>query len=173
MKKLMVGFVIMLALLCTGCRAEVEWETVSDDAALASAPLEEPYIITFGVPDDATMDPLSERNCSLYTHESGDYEILSDVISAYTLDAALRELTGYGEGEIDYIETTRFGLPSYQFAWAASSDEGMYVSRATMVQDGGYYYALVFSVREGLGTAYDDCAEAVFSSFGIYGDESF
>ena len=39
------------------------------------------------------------------------------------------------------------------------------------MEDTDYYYALVFSVREGLGSQYDDCAEEVFSTFGVYGNE--
>ena len=69
------------------------------------------------------------------------------------------------------LETERFGLPEYRFAWASESDEGTFVSQAALVEDGSYYYALVFSVREGLGGQYADCAEAVFSSFGVYGNE--
>ena len=89
------------------------------------------------------------------------------------MDDAIRQVSGFGETDLSVLETTRFGLPEYRFAWASSSDEGEYVSQASLVKDGDYYYALVFSVRQGLGGKYDDCAEAVFSSFGLYGDESF
>ena len=73
--------------------------------------------------------------------------------------------------ELEVLETRRFGLPEYRFAWASASDEGNYVSQASLVEDGSYYYALIFSVREEMGSAYEGCAEAVFSSFGLYGDE--
>jgi len=170
-----VSVLLLLVLIATlwGCRSDTVWETVDDGVLYASAPIEEPYIITYGIPNDASMDPLSVRNRSLYVGKDGEYEILSDVITAANLDEALRQVSGFGEDELDVLETTRFGLPEYRFAWASSSDEGELVSQASLVEDGGYYYALVFTVRQGLGSKYDDCAEAVFASFGLNVDESF
>ncbi len=165
--------VLILTLLLCGCRAEPDWETVDDAAVQVSATVEPPYIITYGVPADASMEPLSARNRGLYVGEGGEYEIMSDVISAASLDDALRQISGFGLDELDVIETSRFGLPEYRFAWSSASDEGEYVSEASLVQDGGYYYALIFSTRQGLSGKYDDCAEEVFASFGLYGDESF
>ena len=170
---LLCCFLCLFTLLC-GCRAEPDWETVDDDAVLqVSAEVEPPYIITYGIPDDASMEPLSARNRSLYVGENGDYEILTDALSAASLDDAIHQISGFGEKDLSILETTRFGLPEYRFAWASSSDEGEFVSQASLVQDGDYYYALVFSVRQGLGGKYDDCAGAVFSSFGLDGDENF
>ena len=173
LKKNMFLLGICLALLLCGCQAEMQWETVDDDIVMVSAPAEDPYIITFGLPADTEASPLSEDYRSLYVHEDGDYEILSDVISAYSLDDALQQVSGFGKDELEVIETSRFGLPEYQFAWVSNSDEGTFLSRASLVEDSDYYYALVFSVREGVGTAYEDCAEAVFASFGLHGDEMF
>ena len=172
MKKTWVCIILsVLAVLLCSCRAEVQWETVDDEAVLTSAPVEEPYVITFGVPEDAELEPLTSGSRSLYTQKDGDYEIFSDVIVAPDLDEALRAVSGFGENELDVLRMERFGLPEYRFAWASVSDEGNYVSQASLVEDGGYYYALIFSVREEAGTAYADCAEAVFSSFGLYGNE--
>ncbi len=172
MKKSGVLCVLCLAAaLLAGCQAEVQWETVDDEIVEVSAPAEEPYIIIFGVPEDADLEPLSEEGRKLYVQTDGAYEILSDVVTAPNLDEALRQVSGFGEGEIDVVETRRFGLPAYRFAWASVSDEGSYLSQASLVADGNYYYALIFSVREEEGTAYDDCAEAVFASFGLYGNE--
>jgi len=171
-----IGVLVLLfslgAALCA-CRAEPDWETVDDPAVPVMAPASAPYIITYGVPNDATEEPLSEKNRSLYVGQNGDYEILSEVITAATLDDALRQVSGFGEDELEIVETTRFGLPDYRFAWSSVSDEGEYVSEASLVEDGDYYYALVFSVRQGLGGQYDECAASVFASFGLYGDEGF
>lgn len=172
MKKFTLIGLCLLFLLC-GCQAEVQWETVDDEIVPVSAVLEKPYIITFGVPEDTSKETLSDQNRSIYVQENGDFEIISDVIAAASLDEAVRLVSGFGTEEIELLRTERFGLPEYQFAWSSTSDEGGYVSRASLVEDSDYYYALIFSVREGLGTAYDDCATAVFSSFGLHGDEEF
>lgn len=174
LKKLCVFVcVCILALLCA-CRAEPQWETVDDEVVLeVSAMAPKPFIITFGIPSDAVQQALEDTAGRLYVQEGGDYEIRSDIISAVSLDGAMRQVSGFGETELTVLETTRCGLPEYQFGWYSTSDEGSFVSRASMVRDGGYYYALVFSVREGMGSTYDDCAEAVFASFGLNADEQF
>ena len=161
-----------LAAVCCGCAADtVTWETVDDEIVAASGPAEEPYVITFGVPEGVSLDPISQGNRSLYVQKDGDYEILSDVVTAPNADRAIEQVSGFSAEDLDVLETTRFGLPAYRFAWVSASDEGTYVSQAAVVEDGSYYYALVFSAREEVGDAYADCAEAVFASFGIYGNE--
>ncbi len=172
-KYILLALCLALAAPLFACRAEPDWETVDDETVQAAAPVEPPYVITYSVPGDSSMEPFSARDRSLYIGEDGEYEILSDALKAASLDDALRQVSGFGEDQLELIETTRFDLPAYRFAWSSASDEGEYVSQASLVKDGDYYYALVFSVREGLGEKYDDCAEAVFASFGLYGDESF
>ena len=57
MRKILLCSLLLCGLLC-GCRAEPDWETVDDDAVLqVSAMVEPPYVITYGVPDDASMEP--------------------------------------------------------------------------------------------------------------------
>lgn len=174
MKK--IGILVVALLLCIlfGCKAEPQWETVDDDMTVAVSAADIPFVITFGIPSDAVEQAfLDDADRSLYVQETGDYEIISDVITAVSLDDAMRAVSGFDQGEVSVLETSRFGLPEYQFAWYSTSEEGSYVSRASLVRDGGYYYALVFSIKEGLGTAYNDCADAVFASFGLHGDEQF
>ncbi len=175
MKLRILAAALGVAALCSGCAgvpAAGSWETVDDTAAVAaSGPVEEPYVITFGIPEDVVLEPVTDGGRSLYVQKDGDYEIVSDVFTAASRDEAIRRLTGFGADELEILETERFGLPEYRFAWASTTDEGAYVSQAALVEDTDYYYALVFSVREGLGSQYDDCAEEVFSTFGVYGNE--
>ena len=173
MKKYWCLVVVCLVVLLCSCSAQVQWETVDDEAIAVSSVEEEPYVITFGVPEDVNLDPISNGNSSLYVQKDGEYEIFSDTFTASSLDEALRTVSGFGAEELDVVETQRFGLPEYRFAWASSSDEGEYLSQASLVEDGSQYYTLIFSVREDAGREYDGCAEAVFSSFGLYGNEMY
>lgn len=174
MKRIMWVFgCVCLLIGFTGCQTQVQWETVDDEVVTASAPASDPYAITFGIPEDVEKQELSNQNQSLYVQKDGDFEISSDVLVAPSLDDAVRQVSGFGVDELDLIETDSSGLPEYQFAWASSGDEGGYVSRAAMVEDMGYYYVLVFSVKEELGNTYDDCAEAVFASFGLQGGKQY
>ena len=169
---LLLGSVVLLLALA-GCQAQVQWETVDDEAVSVSAPASEPYVITFGVPEGTSKQEISNSHQTLYVQKDGDFEILSDVLVASSLDDAVRQVSGFGADELTLVETDQSGMTKYQFAWASSGDEGGYVSRAAMVEDLGYYYVLVFSTREEVGNAYDDCAEAVFSSFGLQGGKLY
>lgn len=160
-----------LAVALSGCSAPVTWETVEDPTITVSAAVEQPYLITFGVPED-TLQPVSgEDGGKLYVQQNGDYEIYSEVLTASDRDTAIRMVSGFDAEDLDIVETERFGLPEYRFAWVSASDEGNFVSQASVVEDGDYFYTLIFSVREDAGNQYDDCAQAVFASFGVYGNE--
>ena len=174
MKKWTV-LICLLPLLLSGCAAgpPAEKGEPPPEAVPASAEAEPQNFILFGVPADAEIVLRETGGRCVYVQEAGDYEIVSDILPTGDLDEAVRLLTGFGPEKLDILETRRFGLPEYRFAWASASDGGGFVSRASLIRDGGSCYALIFSVREGLGTAYDECADAVFASFGLCGDEQF
>ena len=162
---------LALVPLLSGCSAPVTWETVDDPTATAPAAVEQPYLTTFGVPDDVAQPVSGVDGGNLYVQEDGDYEIYSEVLTASDKEAAIRMVSGFDAADLDIVETERFGLPEYRFAWVSASDEGNYVSQASVVEDGSYFYTLIFSVREEAGNQYADCAQAVFASFGVYGNE--
>lgn len=171
MKKRWLLGLALLPLL-SACSAPVTWETVDDPAVVtASAAVEEPYLITFGVPEDVAQPVSGADGGKLYVQEHGEYEIYSEVLSASSRDEAIEMVSGFAPSELEILELERFGLPEYRFAWVSASDEGNYVSQASVVEDGNYFYTLIFSVREEAGDQYDDCAQAVFASFGVYGNE--
>ena len=173
MRKTVVLWVMAISSMLGGCAIQPAWETVHDGSIPVSAELEEPYEITFGIPDDAKLQESENTQRTTYTQTDGDYEIISDVVIANNYHDAIKAVSGFAPEDIGMVETTRFGLPEYQFAWASTNEEGIYVSRASLVEDGSYFYALQFSVKEKMGTDYDLCAENIFDSFGIYYDEGF
>ena len=172
--KIRAVLLCLVPLLLSGCAAApAEKEPEPPEAAAVSAETEPRSFILFGVPADAVPVFRETGGRCLYVQEEGDYEIVSDILPTGDLNEAVRLLTGFDPEKLDILKTRRFGLPEYRFAWASASDGGGLLSRASLIRDGGSCYALVFSVREGLGTAYDECAEALFSSFGLCGDEQF
>ena len=147
MKKLLPAALAALILL-TGCAGTEAWETVSDTLggvveASASAPGEEPFDIIFSVPTDAVL-------------ETPD------------IDEVVRELTGFLPDAVEKVKTERFSMPEYRFVWYSESEEGGYLSRAAVLTDAEYSYALVFSARAETGTQYSACRDEVLSSFGLY-----
>jgi len=174
MKKRMILGICGILVVLSGCSVEPTWETVDDGAVQVSTVVADPYVILFGLPSDAARDelwetPLNQR----YAQTDGDYEIVSTVIAKVGLDEAVFEVSGVEREKLNVLETTRFGLPEYQFAWSEDTDEGNMVFRASLVEDEDYFYGLIFSVKEEEKVRYNDCAEAVFASFGLHGDEGF
>ena len=165
-----------LALLLGGCAAaEPAWETVDDTVVLdAGSYLDSAYTMLFDVPADAREDALAAAaGRTVYTNAAGDYEIVGQTLLCADADTAVRRLSGFSPEELDVIETTRFGLPEYRFAWYTSGDEGGSLCRADVLLDGTYCYALTFSARESCGNTYDSTAQRVFATLSLFEDEGF
>lgn len=157
-----------------GCRSQenVVWETVSDNLESPVASVTPPYSMTFGVPEDAQLvEAFSGDSQQVYQQEEGKYEIVAQTLTADSLDSLLQELTGFSKDELDLVETTAFSMPRYDLAWCAADDEGQQVSRATILDDGVYYYVLCATAREDAVCRAE--LEEVFQSLGLYHDEGF
>ena len=170
MKKLalLLSAALLLGSLA-GCAGAETWQTVDDEMPLeAESCLDSAYRIVFTVPDGAAEETFaSSDGCTVYTQANGDYEITSQVLLSSSMESAVRRLSGFEPERLSIIETARCGMPEYQFAWYTSGDEGGRLCRADILMDGLYCYALTFSVREGLGTAYDSTIRDVFASLSL------
>ncbi len=166
---------VLLGLLLTGCQAQPAWETVDDEmTAEVIQVTQPPYRMTFGVPDEAVLEAFaSDEYRQVYFQEDGDYEIVSEAMTAGSIEDVVKEISGFSMDEMTVMKTERGALPEYQFTWYSNSDNGGVISRASVLGDGNYYYTLVFSVQEDCGKEYEKTAKEVFSSFGIYYDEQF
>ncbi len=173
MKRKLFAGIVCFALLLSGCgAAETVWETVDDTLPVQVAAPADAYTMSFDVPVDAVASAFSDGGAQrVYAQKDGDYEISAETISAEGIDAVVRRLSGFSAEQLQIVQTRRFGMPEYQFAWYASGDEGGRLYRADVLMDGSYGYALVFSIREGLGVSYEKTAEQVFSSFNLFYDE--
>lgn len=169
-------FVSMLALvLCVllcACLANVPvWETVDDEAPLAAQSRRASSIV-FSVPEDAVCQSLSPDGAdTLYEAADGSYEIMTS-ITPQSPEAAIEALTGFCADDLSILTTTRCGLPEYQFVWSALDDEGERVYRAAMLCDELYCYTLCFSRPASAGSSCDAIQTRIFSSLGLYYDET-
>lgn len=171
MKKL--SLLLCLVLLLSGCGAAAPvWETVEDavPAEPVSSWLEDAYTILVDIPEEADL-LAAKDGCELYGTASGDYEVETTVFLASSLDSAVRQLSGFDSDRLLVIQTTRFGLPEYQFAWYTETEAGGRLYQADLVMDETRCYAVVCSSLEAVGNAYDASSRQVFSSFGLYYDE--
>ena len=175
MKKAVLLACALGALLCGCAAAEPAWETVDDTIVQDTGSyLDSTYTMLFDVPADAQEDALcSGDGRTVYTNAAGDYEIVGQTMLCADADTAVRRLSGFSPENLDVIETTRFGLPEYRFAWYTSGDEGGSLCRADVLLDGTVCYALTFSARERCGSTYDSTAEQVFATLSLFEDEGF
>lgn len=164
---------VFLALL-SGCRAEPARQTVEDELEPVIAVTQQPYRIVFGVPEDAEPVPAEEgesRKC--YEQTEGTYEIVTDAVIADGIDTVIQELSGFPRDQLTVLNTKRGAMEEYRFAWASSSEGGVILSSAAVLEDGNRYYSLVFSTPEQYGKQCAPCMEAVFDSFSVDGEEGF
>ncbi len=167
------SLLLCLVLLLSGCSAAAPvWETVDDvmPAQPAGSWLDQASTILIGVPEGLELLASADGYC-LYGDPSGDYEVETSIYLASSLDSAVRQLSGYDADRLLIIETTRFNLPEYHFAWYSETEEGGRLNQADLVLDGTSCYAVVCSSLEASGNAYDQETRQVFSSFGLYFDE--
>lgn len=161
----------LTALLCACVSNIPAWEYVTDELA-APAARRLPSSIVFSVPEGAVCQNLSPDGAdALYEAADASYEIMT-CVSPQSPAAAIEALTGFAPQELSILATTRFGLAEYQFVWSAAADEGERVYRAAMLCDDQYCYTLCFSRPASAGQSYDAVQQSVFSTFGLYYDET-
>ncbi len=171
MKRLWWLIMILAALvqLCACSRAETVWETVDDDLEQETVG-EAPMRIVFDVPPEAEQVGVLD-DCRVYAQGDGDYEITARTLACGDVREVIRAVSGFEPERLRTVLRQDGLLPQYSFCWYTETDGGGRLYRAEVLADTDYCYALVFGVREGLGTIYDSIEEQVFASFGLISDE--
>lgn len=152
---------ISLVLVLSGCSLQTAaWETVTDRISEQKQAV---YDITVGISESALTDQTD--HCRHY--ETQSLQVEAHTFQASDLNGAVRYLSGFEAEKLTILQTSRFALPEYQFAWYSQTEEGGRLYRADLVMDGMTCYAVVCSFPEEAGeTAWSE-ARQVFSSFGL------
>lgn len=154
--------VFILFLFLSGCtvRSTAVHEYVRDVQPTVTAE-DAPYEIFIDPPDDSELLS-SNSGRTDYRGPHGDYYIETRCFVTDSMDAALYALSGSTNSgifmKVDEGEECRL-------AWCCSDGECHMICRAKIILQGEFCYSLCFQVREGLGKQYNDCINAVFSSF--------
>ena len=163
-----LGFLLVFL---TGCSRPV-WEMVNDvpeDVVNASS-TDAGYQIETSLPQDMEILAQTDEWC-IYTNVDGSLEVETRTFPASNIDLAVKVLSGYDAEQLNVLQTERFDLPEYQFAWVSQTECGQWLHRADLVIDGTDCYAVVCSTLEQAGNTYADEVRQVFSAFGLYTDE--
>ena len=153
----------LLVLFLTGCGARVEtWETVEDTVAVteSASPV---YDIIVGLPEAALTDETDNSR----RYETEYLQVETSMFQAKDLNDAVHYLSGFEAENLTILQTTRFDLPEYQFAWYCQTEEGGRLCRADLVMDGTTCYGVVCSFSEEAGEIAWTEARQVFSAFGL------
>ena len=98
-------------------------------------------------------------------------EVETRVFPASDMASAVKVLSGYEEDRLNILQTERFDMPEYQFAWVTQTECGQRLSRADIVIDETACYAIVCSTLEQSGNAHAEDVRQVMATFGLYTDE--
>lgn len=166
---LLVCFVVLLV----GCQRQTVRETVSDEIVEAFSEDSGLYRINLYIPDEMKeRQQSSAMSGKTYLNADGTAGITTGNLRATSAENAILQLCGNSFEEMTVIETKRFGLPEFRFAWYEDKEGGLF-RRADVVQDGEVFYYVIFDVKEEAGSDYDQLMAQVFSTFGLSVDEGF
>lgn len=169
----LLGLIAGLMLLAGCSTADTLWETVSDFHSTEQCHWSETaFGISYGIPENLQMSCTSDDGAR-YEINGGEMIVSSEVLLASDLETAVAQLTNKEAEELSVIELERFGLPEYRFTWCETTAEGhLLLHTADLVLDDIYGYALLCSTDASVGNQYDHQMEAIFSTFGLYYDET-
>ncbi len=135
----MKKFVLLLGMvfLLTGCASQETFETISD---VLHEDQSQPLKISVNLPQK-TMQPAMEcEGGSLYLCD--DWEIAVQTLAAGDWDRTVRQLSGYGLGDLTVMETGEEKMPRMEFVWTTAGERGDRVGRAAVISDGHYHYCV-------------------------------
>lgn len=136
MKKL--GWILLLAVLLTGCAAEETLETVADELLIPA--MAQPREIQVTLPGEAALPAMETDTGRAYLCQ--DYEIYIQTLEAGDLENTVRTLSGYARDSLTVLETVQENLKRYDFVWSCAGETGDRIGRAAVLDDGSYHYTL-------------------------------
>lgn len=131
-------WMMVLAVLLCGCRAEETLETVSDEWIVPA--MAQPREVSVRLPEDTVLPVLEQEGRQLYMGQ--DYEIMLETMASGDLRSTIRSLSGYEQEQLTILETKHGDAERYEFVWTAAGEQGHRLGRAVVLDDGDYHYCL-------------------------------
>ena len=153
-------WMIVLAVLLCGCKAEETLETVSDEWIVPV--MAQPREISVRLPDNVVVPVMEQDGRKLYMGQN--YEILLETLAAGDLNDTIRTISGFEKEQLTVLQTGQGELDRYEFVWTATGERGELLGRAVILDDGDYHYCMtVLRDAEESIVVWQD----VFSSFAL------
>ena len=158
MKKCMM-FLCVAICLC-GCRAQGDYETVSDD--IVSPVMAEPMEICLELPSEIAAQAM-DADGTCYFGEG--YHIWINTVSAGDLRKTFKESTGFDVNRLDVIELRQDPYTRYEAAWTCLGEQGDQVGRIVVLDDGQYHYVMTALADADSSSELQSILQPAFSSF--------
>ncbi len=160
-------WLVLLALLLTGCSAQETFETVSDDAVQSvMAPMGE---ISIALPEDAAV-PSMDNDEAGKIYLCDGYTITVQSFPSGDLNGTVREVTGFERDRLTIMQTECDGIRRYDCAWSAAGEGGDWVARTAILDDGNYHYAVTVMGDHSIAGEQAETWQAVLDSVTINSD---
>ena len=131
-------WLLLIALLLTGCGTSEVMETVSDEHVQeVLAPVRE---ILVELPDEAAVPAVEGDSGQIYLCR--DYEITLQTLDGGDLNATIESLSGYERDKLTVISSEARGIKRYDFVWFTAGERGDRLGRAVILDDGNYHYTM-------------------------------
>ena len=153
-------WMMVLAVLLCGCKAEETLETVSDEWIVPV--MAQPKGISVRLPENTILPVMEQDGRKLYMGQN--YEILLETLAAGDLNDTIRTISGFEKEQLTVLQTGQGELDRYEFVWTATGERGELLGRAVILDDGDYHYCMtVLRDAEESIVVWQD----VFSSFAL------
>lgn len=128
---------LAMLMLC-GCGAEETYETVMDVWEEQEPPA--PRAISVILPGEAALPAMETDNGRAYI--STDYEVYIQTMPGGDLGATMEAMSGFSQEALTVLSTTQADAQRYEFVWASAGEEGDYLGRGVILDDGNYHYTM-------------------------------
>ena len=158
MKKMLV--VLLFALALTGCATEPTWETLED--VMPVEPIAAMQQLYAPIPGDATA-PTFSGDDGTEVYVCGDFTLTKQILPGGDLNRTVKEISGMEKDQLQLLETNLEGYDRWDTVWTSATEEGLQITRACILDDGGFHYVLSTTAEESEAGALADTWQDIFS----------
>lgn len=159
MKKL---WILVFAVLLSGCAAEQTFETISDVWYPEETQLSE---IVLPLPEEAAEAVVQADGTSVYACDG--YELTLEVLPGGSIDQTMQTISGLSPERLSALETHPAYGTRYDLTWCAESEQGEQISRAAVLDDGCTHYCLTATASAADVSELTRQWNALFQSFAL------
>ena len=129
--------VLGIGLLLSGCAAVDTFETIGDDYVSEVMAPAGKLEVDFP-PDTVVLAMNDDLQGCIYL--CPDYTLSLQTFASGNLEATIQQVSGFKD--VQPLRTRMGGLDRYDWVWSTVEEAGDMVSRAAVLDDGAYHYAL-------------------------------